>query len=145
MFATLDTTTRELFIDDKAFDPKQKMQKILLSDTVGFINQLPHHLIEAFKSTLSELQYAHLLLHVVDISNHAWKNQINVVKKTLEDLGDGDKKVLYVFNKIDKIPEESLEILNEELQNYQPHIKTHATSKEGLAELVSFFKNYKFI
>jgi GTPase len=134
LFATLDTTTRELFVD----------KKVLLSDTVGFISHLPHHLIEAFKSTLDELQYAHLLLHVVDTSNHAWKNQIQIVEKTLCDLGDENKKVLYIFNKMDKVPEESKEALLEEIQNYQPHVITDATSKEGLKELVEFLKNYKF-
>ena len=78
LFATLDTTTRELFLNHE--------KKVLLSDTVGFISQLPPRLIEAFKSTLDELQYASLLLHVIDISNPAWKDHIAVVEQTLEEL-----------------------------------------------------------
>src|SRR5205085_2335081 len=70
LFATLDTTTRELIIDGK--------KKAVISDTVGFIQQLPHHLIEAFKSTLTELKFAHLLLLVVDISDPNWQSHIQV-------------------------------------------------------------------
>ena len=88
LFATLDTTTREFFIGDKKIG--------LLSDTVGFISQLPHHLIEAFKSTLDELQHADLLLHVVDVSNHSWPGQIEIVNNTLDELGVGRKNMLFV-------------------------------------------------
>ena len=94
LFATLDTTTRELYIDGK--------KKGLISDTVGFIQQLPHHLIEAFKSTLSELHYADLLIQVIDISDPNWEAHIAVVHKILEDL-EIDKDMLYVFNKADKV------------------------------------------
>jgi len=130
LFATVDTTTRELYLN--------KTKIGLISDTVGFISQLPHHLIEAFKSTLDELNYAHLLLHVVDISNHAWKNQITVVQETLESLGVSDKKTLYVFNKVDKIPEEEKVELLEQLEVFQPHVVTHAKSKDGLSELIEY-------
>lgn len=130
LFATLDTTTRELYIDHKKAG--------LLSDTVGFISQLPHHLIEAFKSTLDELNYADLLLHVVDASNHSWQGQVDIVLNTLEELGIHGKKMLYVFNKVDKLTEEELEKLREVIDKYEPHVLTHATEKSGLSELIEY-------
>lgn len=136
LFATLDTTTRELFIDHTKIG--------LISDTVGFISQLPHHLIEAFKSTLDELQYADLLLHVVDVSNHSWPGQIDIVMDTLEELGVNCKNMLYVFNKQDKIPEEHLEEIKEEIAEYQPHVLVDAMSKEGLTQLVEYLQKHKF-
>ena len=135
LFATLDTTTRELFIDGE--------KKALISDTVGFISQLPHHLIEAFKSTLDELQYSNLLLHVVDIDNPVWKEQIKVVQETLEKL-DVHQKILYVFNKKDKKTLQELENLEPELQNYKSYVLIHTKSKDGIQELIEFLKNYKF-
>lgn len=93
LFATLDTTTRELYIDGE--------KKGIISDSVGFIQQLPHNLIEAFKSTLEELQYADLLLNVVDISDPNWQSHIKVVQEILQEL-DVKKNILYVFNKLDK-------------------------------------------
>lgn len=136
LFATLDTTTRELFIGNEKIG--------LLSDTVGFISQLPHHLIEAFKSTLDELKYADLLLHVVDVSNHSWPGQIEIVIDTLRELGVSCKKMLYVFNKTDLLSEEELEEVKEDIRHYTPHVWTNAKSKEGLAELAEFLKNHKF-
>lgn len=127
LFATLDTTTRELFIDNK--------KKALISDTVGFIQQLPHHLIEAFKSTLTELQYAHLLLQVVDISNPNWESHIRVVNEVLEDLGI-EKPMLYIFNKADLV--ESLEPSAMAIEKYQPHVLTSTKSTDGLKSLVNY-------
>lgn len=135
LFATLDTTTRELFIDGQ--------KKALISDTVGFISQLPHHLIEAFKSTLDELKYANLLIHVIDLSNPTWKDQINVVEETLKDIGIKQKE-LFVFNKIDKITQKDLTFLKSELKEYQPHVLIHTQSKEGIEQLIKFIKNYDF-
>ena len=135
LFATLDTTTRELFINHEKIG--------LISDTVGFISQLPHHLIEAFKSTLNELQYANLLLHVVDISNHSWQDQVEVVYDVLNEL-NVHKKMLYVFNKIDKVNKEDRKKLFELLEKYQPHVVTCAKSKEKLAELAEYLKLYNF-
>src|SRR3990167_10163175 len=94
LFSTLDTTTRELYIDHK--------KVALISDTVGFIQQLPHQLVEAFKSTLSELEHADLLLHVIDLSDTNWQHHSVIVNNVLEELGVHTKPVLYVFNKIDK-------------------------------------------
>ena len=92
LFATLDTTVRKVIIDNLPF---------LLSDTVGFIRKLPTDLIESFKSTLDEVREADLLLHVVDISHPDFEEQIQVVEKTLGDLGCADKPQMIVFNKID--------------------------------------------
>ena len=94
LFATLDPTTRNLEMESG--------QQILLTDTVGFISKLPHHLVEAFKSTLEEAVYADIILHVVDSSNPAMDSQMHVVYETLEKLGVGDKPIITAFNKIDK-------------------------------------------
>jgi GTP-binding protein HflX len=92
LFATLDTTVRKVVIGNLPF---------LLSDTVGFIRKLPHHLVESFKSTLDELRESDILLHVVDISHPNFSEQIDVVNQTLLDMGAGDKPTYMVFNKID--------------------------------------------
>ena len=92
LFATLDTTVRKVIIDNLPF---------LLSDTVGFIRKLPTHLVDSFKSTLDEVREADLLVHVVDISHPDFEDQIDVVQRTLCDLGAGDKPTLLLFNKID--------------------------------------------
>ena len=93
LFATLDTTTRKIVFENTPF---------LLSDTVGFIRKLPHHLIESFKSTLDEVREADLLLHVVDISHPQYEEQLGVVNKTLQEIDAADKPVLVLFNKIDQ-------------------------------------------
>jgi GTP-binding protein HflX len=92
LFATLDTTVRKVIIDNLPF---------LLSDTVGFIRKLPTDLVESFKSTLDEVREADLLLHVVDISHPGFEEQIEVVNKTLADIGSAGKPILLIFNKID--------------------------------------------
>ena len=93
LFATLDPTTRQLELPGK--------QQILLTDTVGFIRKLPHHLIEAFKSTLEEAKYADYIIHVVDASNPQADKQMHIVYETLRSLGVEDKKILTLFNKQD--------------------------------------------
>ena len=93
LFATLDTTTRKVVFEQTPF---------LLSDTVGFIRKLPHHLVESFKSTLDEVREADLLLHVVDISHAQYEEQLTVVNKTLSELGSADKPTITIFNKMDK-------------------------------------------
>ena len=92
LFATLDSTVRKVIVDNLPF---------LLSDTVGFIRKLPTDLVDSFKSTLDEVREADLLLHVVDISHPDFEDQINVVEKTLADLGASDKPMMIIFNKID--------------------------------------------
>jgi len=92
LFATLDTTVRKVVVGNLPF---------LLSDTVGFIRKLPHHLVESFKSTLDEVRESDLLIHVVDISHPGFEEQIKVVDNTLRELGTSEKPVLMVFNKTD--------------------------------------------
>jgi GTP-binding protein HflX len=92
LFATLDTTTRKVVYEQTPF---------LLSDTVGFIRKLPHHLVESFKSTLDEVREADCLLHVVDISHPGYEDQMGVVNKTLQEIGAFDKPTMVVFNKMD--------------------------------------------
>lgn len=93
LFATLDPTTRMLELEGH--------QQVLLTDTVGFIRKLPHHLIEAFKSTLEEAKYADYIIHVVDASNPQRDKQMYIVYETLDHLGVKNKKILTLFNKID--------------------------------------------
>ena len=93
LFDTLDTTTRKLRIDE--------LTEVLVSDTVGFIRKLPHHLVEAFKATLEELSYADVLLHVIDISNPDWEEQARVVDELIEKLGAQQTPCIRVFNKCD--------------------------------------------
>ena len=102
LFATLDTTVRKVVLD---------RMPILLSDTVGFIRKLPHHLIESFKSTLDEVKESDILIHVVDISHEAHEDHIHTVNQTLTDLGVLEKPTLYVFNKIDSYREKNYDQL----------------------------------
>ncbi|MBP6456041.1 MAG: GTPase HflX [Chitinophagaceae bacterium] len=92
LFATLDTTTRKVVFDRTPF---------LLSDTVGFIRKLPHHLVESFKSTLDEVREADILLHVIDLSHPQFEDQIEVVNKTLQELKASEKPMILIFNKVD--------------------------------------------
>lgn len=96
LFATLDTTSRGLVLEDN--------RKILITDTVGFIRKLPHHLVQAFKSTLEETVVADFLIHVIDVSNPQYENHIKVVESVLCDLGAADKPIIEVYNKIDLLP-----------------------------------------
>lgn len=129
LFATLDTTTRELYLF--------KTKIGLISDTVGFIQNLPHSLIESFKSTLSELKYADLLLQVVDASDANWEKQIKVVHEVLDELGVS-KEMLYVFNKIDRIPESERQDRELSFARFNPRVLTDARSKDGLQSLKDF-------
>ncbi len=95
LFATLDPTTRSLKLPEG--------QTVLMTDTVGFINKLPHHLVDAFKSTLEEAKYADICVHVVDASNEAYEKHIEVVYDTLKNLGIEGKPVITLFNKCDKV------------------------------------------
>ena len=108
LFATLDTTTRKVVFENTPF---------LLSDTVGFIRKLPHHLVESFKSTLDEVREADILLHVVDISHPQYEEQIGVVNKTLQELNAFEKPILTIFNKMDLYEEKNFdEWLDESVQ-----------------------------
>lgn len=100
LFATLDTTTRKIVFENTPF---------LLSDTVGFIRKLPHHLVESFKSTLDEVREADILLHVVDASHPQYEDQIGVVNKTLQELKAFEKPILTIFNKMDLYEEKNFD------------------------------------
>lgn len=100
LFATLDTTTRKVVFENTPF---------LLSDTVGFIRKLPHHLVESFKSTLDEVREADILLHVVDTSHAQYEEQIGVVNKTLQELKAFEKPILTIFNKMDLYEEHTFD------------------------------------
>jgi GTP-binding protein HflX len=129
LFATLDTTTRELYVDGIKIG--------VISDTVGFIQNIPHTLIEAFKSTLSELQYADLLLHVIDVSNPEWPRHIGVVHEVLQELNVA-KDMLYVFNKMDAVGDEQVLENDCAISLYTPHVMISARSKDGLKPLRDF-------
>lgn len=122
LFATLDPTTRNLKLDSG--------QEILLTDTVGFIRKLPHHLVEAFRSTLEEAKYADMIIHVVDASNPQKEKQMHIVYETLDMLGVKDKKIVTLFNKLDKVEE------NELLHDFKADktLKISAKSGEGLTQ-----------
>lgn len=127
LFATLDPTTRNLVLPDG--------QAVLLTDTVGFISKLPHHLIDAFKSTLEEAIYADIILHVVDASNPDMDNQMHVVYETLSRLGAGDTPIITAFNKTDAIPEGSeKEVFKDLRAQHSVHIS--AKTGLGLSELL---------
>jgi len=149
LFATVDATVRKVVIGDIPF---------LLSDTVGFIRKLPHHLIESFKSTLDEVREADLLLHVVDSAHPFHDNQIEVVKKTLVDIGAGNIPTILVLNKIDQLERATASL--DDLQGYyRQHGFDHvvfvsATKKENIQALrqmifdevkkkhITFYPNY---
>ncbi len=128
LFATLDPTTRNLSLPGG--------QQILLTDTVGFIRKLPHHLIEAFKSTLEEAKYSDIILHVVDCSNPQMDMQMYVVYETLRELGVCDKVMVTVFNKIDAA--ESDVILRDVSSDHQ--VRISAKIGEGLDELINLLE-----
>ncbi len=138
LFATLDTTVRKVVIENLPF---------LLSDTVGFIRKLPHHLVECFKSTLDEVREADILVHVVDVSHPNFEDQIRTVNETLKELGAIDKQMITVFNKIDAYqpiqvhPEDDAHVLTLEefknswmANNNSPAIFISALQKENIDE-----------
>jgi GTP-binding protein HflX len=134
LFSTLDTTTRELYL--------RGIKCGLLSDTVGFIQQLPKQLLEAFKSTLQELHFAHLILHVVDASDPNWRSHITIVDTLLADLAVA-KPLVYVFNKVDKLTAEERLALCPYLPTDHPVIMCSTQAGlEGLAELIAFLYDW---
>ncbi|HIZ78509.1 MAG TPA: GTPase HflX, partial [Candidatus Lachnoclostridium stercorigallinarum] len=129
LFATLDPTTRNFRLPDG--------QEILLTDTVGFIRKLPHHLVEAFKSTLEEAKYCDLILHVVDSSNPQMDVQMYVVYDTLKQLGVEDKEYITLFNKIDRV--EGNPVLRDLQADHQ--LKISAKTGEGLDQLTELLES----
>ncbi len=146
LFATLDTTVRKVVIENVPF---------LLSDTVGFIRKLPHHLVECFKSTLDEVREADILIHVVDISHPGFEDQIRTVNETLKDIGVTGKQIITVFNKIDAYRpvqtegQEKPEPLTVDdfkhswmAKNNSPAIFISATQKDNIEEFRSMLYEY---
>lgn len=127
LFATLDPTTRNYKLPSG--------QEVLLTDTVGFIRKLPHHLIDAFRSTLEEAKYADIILHVIDSSNPQYESHIDIVYETLKKLGVNDKKIITFFNKQDKLDSDCGYMFKDERADYtvSGSIKTGA----GVNELIS--------
>lgn len=128
LFATLDPTTRNLTMESG--------QQILLTDTVGFIRKLPHHLIEAFRSTLEEAKYADIILHVVDSSSPDAYTQMHIVYKTLKDLGVQEKTIITAFNKQDRVEEDN--IIKDFHSDYT--IKISAKTGKGINELLKLIE-----
>ncbi len=146
LFATLDTTVRKVVWDTMPF---------LLSDTVGFIRKLPHHLVESFKSTLDEVREADILIHVIDVAHPQHEDHIKTVQNTLKELGAAEKTTLMVFNKIDLYRElhfddyldtqtkaDIMMDISEKFQNQYslPNVLISATSKENVNEFKSVLK-----
>lgn len=127
LFATLDPTTRQLDLPDK--------QQAILTDTVGFIQRLPHQLVAAFQSTLEEVVESDVLLHVIDVSHELYKEQSNAVYKVLEQIGAKDKTIITVYNKIDKLPEDSA--LPERLAREENSICISAKGRKNLDRLLA--------
>jgi len=125
LFDTLDTTTRRLRVSET--------QEVLLSDTVGFIRKLPHHLVEAFKATLEELAYADVILHIIDISNPDWEGQAKVVEALIEELGAAETPCIRVYNKCDAFAGE--------LPHGQNVVCISAKTGEGAAALLETLSN----
>ena len=125
LFSTLDTRTRQWHLKDWG--------RVLLSDTVGFIRDLPHHLIASFKATLEEARQARLLLHVVDASNEAAEEQIKAVVAVLKELGCGHKPMLLVLNKADRLPEPS--VLHVLMKHHPRSVAISAATGQGLDDL----------
>ncbi len=128
LFATLDPLTRDVMLGEQ--------QKMLLTDTVGFIRKLPHHLVASFRATLEEVKEADVLLHVIDASHPTWEEQRLVVDDVLADLGVHDTPVIHVFNKIDALEPESLLALRQRMADLLPDsVFVSAQAPGGTAEL----------
>ena len=125
LFATLDPTTRQFILPNK--------QKLLLTDTVGFLKQLPHHLIESFKATLEEVAEADLLLHVVDLSHPLYEQQMAAVQVVLEELNAWGKQMIVVFNKIDRVTNPAL--VEYALHKHPHSVAISAATGEGMESL----------
>ena len=132
LFDTLDTTTRMLELSDTC--------TVLISDTVGFIRKLPHHLVEAFKATLEELEYADLLLHVIDVSNPEWRTQADVVDRLIRELGAAGTPCVRVLNKCDRYTAEHGDL--ETLPHGEDVVALSAKTGEGVEHLVQTLRKH---
>jgi len=131
LFATLDPTTRKVTLNNG--------KEVLVTDTVGFIRKLPHDLVEAFKSTLEEVLYADLLIHVVDGSNPDYENQVDVVTEVLAELGAGSKDTIMAINKIDKCPGKFTAV---EYRGRENAVHISASERIGLSQLLDLIEKY---
>jgi GTP-binding protein HflX len=126
LFATLDPTTRQLVLPNK--------QKVLLTDTVGFIRKLPHTVIESFKATLEEVRLADLLIHIVDLSHPQFREQMAAVEATVRELDAEGKQTLLVFNKIDAVPDPA--VVEETVRRYPGSVAISARTGEGMESFI---------
>lgn len=131
LFATLDTTTRRIKLENN--------HEFLITDTVGFVNKLPHHLVESFKSTLEEIQEASLIIHLIDASSPNSSIQVETTNKVLSSLGCASVPTLYVYNKTDLITNESLFI-----KEYEPSMQISNVTKEGIHDLINYIDKFCF-
>lgn len=129
LFATLDPTTRNLILESG--------QHVLLTDTVGFIRKLPHHLIDAFRSTLEEAKYADILLHVVDASNSSADAHMHTVYETLQKLGVEDKTIITLFNKQDKLEDTKMTLKDNQADQT---LKISAKKRQGMEEILNMIE-----
>jgi GTP-binding protein HflX len=128
LFATLDPLTREVDIGEG--------YTVLLTDTVGFIRKLPHHLVASFRATLAESREADLLLHVIDASHPAWEEQRDVVDGVLNELGLSGRPLTYVMNKMDAVPPDEVAAVRERVANLMPNsLFVSAVAPDGLNAL----------
>ena len=127
LFATLDPTTRRLELPNG--------QSVLVTDTVGFIRKLPHHLVAAFRATLEEIRHADLLFHVVDASHPYKEDQIQAVLEVLKELGAEDKEVFTIWNKMDRLNEDQ-SIPERLIREYQPSVMVSADKQTGFENLL---------
>ena len=137
LFATLDTSTKTLFLPP-ADDEESAGNKVLISDTVGFIKNLPHNLIESFKSTLSEVVESDILLNVSDISNANFEEQFNVVIDTLKEIGASEKNIINVFNKADLL--ENNEIIDSVRKKFENAVVISAVKQINIDALLNEIK-----
>ncbi len=131
LFATLETSTRNIKLPNNL--------EFLITDTVGFVSKLPHHLVESFKSTLEEIKEANLIIHVIDASSPYLDLQVKTTNQVLSELGIKDIPIVYAVNKIDKLPSD-IYIPN----NYSPSINTSSKTTEGYSELIKYIENALF-
>lgn len=131
LFATLETSTRKITLENN--------HEFLITDTVGFVSHLPHHLIEAFKSTLEEITESSLIIHVIDSSSPFYEKQMETTKEVLNELGCSDIPILYLYNKYDLVNNKALFTINE-----SPAIKYSNITGEGFDELIKFIEDTLF-
>ena len=132
LFATLDPTTRKVKLPGQQTHPE-----VLLTDTVGFIQKLPTHLVAAFRATLEEVLEADVLVHIVDVSSPVWRKQERSVLRVLDDIGAGDKPVVRVLNKIDLLDRDDASFAREEMSDCKNAVALSSVTGEGMEEFVA--------